>query len=247
MEGIFPDGFIGYLMREHTASFFASESPELGFRTTLTMIRWRIRSATLGLDYDPTAISLITDSVRLAAGGGATTVRGAGAAGFAGRHSTPEERVHYSAQATPELAYLRFMEWLRDGQKLLDVDLFTPDSRTHLRTLPMTRAYMDFMLLNEYHQDYKIEERGPRAMLYFTSTPFVSPHYFRKTPSGWQVDVVAEAMNSVEYGGGQWTYGVIKSDDDFTYAFADLMDDYGYGMFRVRDADNRPLPIHSAP
>jgi uncharacterized protein len=167
--------------------------------------------------------------------------------GFLGRRSTPEERARFSAQPTVELAHQRFLAWLRDGQKQLDVELFTPDSRTHLRTLSLTRGYNDFMFLEQYGQMYGIEVRGTRAMLYFTSTPFVSPHYFRQTPAGWQMDVVAEAMNSREYHGGRWTYGVIDSGDDFTYAFADMMDDYGSGMYRVRDGDNRPLPIHEKP
>ena len=84
-------------------------------------------------------------------------------------------------------------------------------------------------------------------MLYYTTTPFVSPHYYRRAPGGWQLDIVADAMNSQKYHGGQWTYRVIRSDADYTYAFADMMDDYGYGMFRVRDADNRPRPVHKRP
>jgi hypothetical protein len=249
LEDVFPDGFLGYLMRENTASFFASPDPELGLRTTLRIVQMRLRVAALGLAYDPGAVSFITDSVRLAAGGGATALAGAGVGspGFLGRRSTPEERAHFSAQPSVKLAYRRYLEWLRDGQKQLDVELFTADTRTYLRTLPLTRAYNDFVLLSEYGQTFEVEERRPRAMLYYTSTPFVSPHYFRESPAGWQVDIVADAMNSVEYHGGRWSYGVIKSDDDFSYAFADMMDDYGYGMFRVRDADNRPTAVHTLP
>lgn len=249
LEEIFPDGFLGYLMRENTASFFASPDQELGLRLTLRIAHFRMRVAALGMDYDPAAISFITDSVRLAAGGGATAAAGTGvsAPGFLGRKSTAEEHARFAAQPTVEMAHRRYMEWMRDGQKQLDVELFTPESRTYLRTLPLTRAYNDYMLLGEYGQEYKIEERGTRAMLYFTSTPLVSPHYYRHTEHGWQLDIIAESMNSQEYHGGQWTYGVIRSDDDYTYAFADTMDDYGYGMFRVRDADNRPLPVHERP
>lgn len=249
LEDVFPDGFVGYLMREHTASFFATADPELGLRTTLRMIMMRMRVAALGMKYDPTAISFITDSVRLAAGGGATANAGSGVAspGFIGRQSTRDERAHFSAQPTVEQTHQRYLEWLRDGHKQVDVELFTPETRTYLRTLAMTRAYVDFILLGEYGQQYKIEIRGPRAMLYYTSTPFVSPHYYRRTEAGWQMDVVADAMNSQEYHGGRWTYGVIKSDDDFSYAFADMMDDYTGGMFRVRDGDNRPLPVHTKP
>lgn len=246
LEGVFPDGFVGYLMREHTASFFESPNPELGLRTTMFMVQNRLRSAALGRAYDPTPISFITDSVRLAAGGGASIRAGTGvdSRGFIGRAATPEEREQYSAQPTPELAFHRWLNWLRDGQKVVDVALFTPETRAYLRTLPMTRAYNDYILFTQYGQTYRVVERGARALLYFTSTPFVSPLYYRKTPAGWQVDIIADMMNSVEYNGFEWTYFVIRSDDDFSYAFADLMDDYGNGLYRVRDADNRRLPIH---
>ena len=67
----------------------------------------------------------------------------------------------------------------------------------------------------------------------------------RRAGGNW--DMIADAMNSQEFHGRQWTYGVIRSNDDYMYAFADMMDDYGYGMFRGRDADNRPLPVHERP
>ena len=174
---------------------------------------WRLRAASLGLDYDPTPVTYITDSVRLAAGGGATQRAGVGQAspGFLGRLATPAEREHFSAQATPELAHSRYIEWLRDGQKQLDVELFTPESRAFIRRQPMTRAYNDFMLLLEIGQQYEIEEREALAMLYFTSTPFVSPHFLRKTDQGWQMDLIADMRNSREYHGGALTYAVVNS------------------------------------
>jgi hypothetical protein len=247
LEEVFPDGFLGYLMRENAASFFAGREPELGLRTTLRIVLMRMRVAALGMDYDPHAVSFITDSVRLAAGGGATARAGAAviSPGFRGRTSTPEERTHFAAQPNPDSAYQRYLDWLRDGQKQLDIELFTPESRTYLRTLDLTRAYIDFMLMEQLDQKYEIEERGPRALLYYTSTPLVSPHYFRKTLAGWQIDIVAEVMNSREYAGGHWSYGVINSDDDFSSTFADMLDDYGGGLLRVRDGDNRPLPVHA--
>ena len=247
LEEVFPDGFLGYLMRENAASFFAGREPELGLRTTLRIVLMRMRVAALGEQYDPHAVSFITDSVRLAAGGGATANAGAGvnSPGFRGRPSTPEERAHFRAQASPDSAYQRYLDWLKGGQKQLDIELFTPESRTHLRTLDLTRAYIDYVLMEVLGQSYEIEERGPRALLYYTSTPLVSPLYFRKTDAGWQMDIVAEVMNSREYGGWKWSWFVINSDDDFSSTFADMMDDYGGGDMRVRDGDNRPLPVHA--
>jgi len=248
LEGVFPDGFLGYLMRENTASFFATPDAELGLRLTIRIVMWRLRAASLGLAYDPTPVTYITDSVRLAAGGGATARAGAGLAspGFLGQPATAEERAHFSEQETPGLAYQRYLEWLRDGRKQVDVDLFTPESRTFLRSLPMTRAYNDFVLLSEIGQKYEIETRGPRAMLYFTSTPFVSPHFLRRTDDGWQLDLIADVSNSREYHGSSLTYTMVDSGDDYSHAFADMMESWGEGWLRVRDGDNRQMPVHVA-
>ena len=35
LEGIFPDAFVGYLMREQTAAFFASNNRVLGLKSTM--------------------------------------------------------------------------------------------------------------------------------------------------------------------------------------------------------------------
>jgi hypothetical protein len=64
LEGILPDAFVGYLMREHVDPVFGAGRPELGLRTTLYMIHWRIRLARLGEEYDPSFV----EYVRTAAG-----------------------------------------------------------------------------------------------------------------------------------------------------------------------------------
>lgn len=249
LEEIFPDGFVGYLMRENTASFFADTAQELGLRLTLRLAQMRLRDAAMGRSYDPTPVLFVTDSVRLASGGGASVPGGAGVVsrGFIGRKSTPEEHAHFTAQPTVERAYRRYIEWLRDGNHQLDVELFTPETRTYLRQQTMTRAYNDAILLGEYGQPTRTIVRGARAMQFFTGTPFVSPHYYRLTPAGWQIDIHAEAVNTIETSGERWTWFIVDSEDDFSYAFKDVLDEYGNGWFRPKDevGDNRELPLHS--
>ena len=72
LECVFTDAFVGYLMRDNARAFFAARDPGFGLRTTLFMLQHRLREASLGMAYDPRAVSFITDSVRLAAGAGAT-------------------------------------------------------------------------------------------------------------------------------------------------------------------------------
>ncbi|HEY5022522.1 MAG TPA: TPM domain-containing protein, partial [Gemmatimonadaceae bacterium] len=43
LEGIFTDGFIGFLMREQTAAFFAAGNRHLGLKSTLDVVNYRLR------------------------------------------------------------------------------------------------------------------------------------------------------------------------------------------------------------
>jgi len=45
LQGIFTDRFVGYLMRHHVGSFFASGDPNLGLRLTIRMLHARLRRA----------------------------------------------------------------------------------------------------------------------------------------------------------------------------------------------------------
>lgn len=247
LQGDFPDGFVGYLMREHAASFFAAGNPELALRTMLFMVSYRLRSAALGDAYDPAPLAFIEERTRLASGGGATAHAGAGvpATAFLGRAATGAERAHFAPAATPAEALQLYEEWLRDAQNQIDVPLFAPGSAEALAPFPMTVAYNDYILFGEYGQRYTVTVRDDLAILVFTTTPLVSPHFFRRSADGWQMDIAAEIRDTQEVVGGPLTWRMRDSGDDYSRAFADLYEDYGRSapILRVRGGDNRYLPI----
>lgn len=247
LEPIFTDGFLGHLMREHTGTFFASGSPSLGLRLTLFMIHHRLREAALGNEYDPRTVAFIEDSVRLARGGGATararldSAAAATGGTFVRTQTTADDSVRFGAQPTPADAYARYMEWLRDGRLPMEVGLFTPASRGHLARLPMSPGFVEYVFLTEYAQPYAVDERGDVAMLYFTHSPLVSPHFFHRTPEGWQMDIAAEVADTHNYVGYSYTWGMADTDDEYSRAFADRVV-YEGGAMRIAGGDNRPLP-----
>jgi hypothetical protein len=246
---VITDAFAGYLMREHAAGFFAMGDKVVGLRTTMFMVHRRIREAALGQQLDPRVMTFITDSVRLASGAGATarvSSAEAAAASFIGRVSTAAERARYAPQPTVKGSFARYLEWLRDGKYQTDVTLFTSESNAYLKRLPFTRAYNDYVLYGEYGQRFTVDVRGPRAMLVFTTTPFISPHFFRQTSAGWQLDIVAEVMDTREYGGGAHTWGMVTNGDEFSHVFADRFVDFD-GVTRLSGGDNRALPTHVTP
>ena len=246
LEGVFPDGFIGYLMRDHARAFFAAGNPGLGLRLTLFMLQHRLREASLGMVYDPTVISFITDSVRLAAGASATArvALGGDSTRFLGGPATAVQRAHFAPQPTVMAAYRRYLEWLRDGGFRSDVPLFTEQSQEHLRMLPMTSAYNDYILVAEYGRAVMVDEREDLAMMIFTDTPLVSPHFFRRSPNGWQMDIAAEVRDTKNLVGGPYTWMLapVRTGDGYSERFADRWIDV-MGVNRLSEGDNRPLPI----
>ncbi len=260
LEGMFPDGFIGYLMREQTASLFGGGKRKYAIKTTLDVVNYRLREASLGKSYDPTAVAYITDKTRLAAGAGATARGPIGSRSRStGQIATDEVRAHFGPQPTVADAFARYHEALHAGHWEPDLPLYTPQTQARLRALPIAGPFADFILLSEHGQGYKIVERGDVAILFFTTTPLVSPHLFRRTPDGWQLDIDAEVRDSREYVGGGYAWSMMVNGDEYSRAFADLYADFGPSLspdrpgfrpgppriLRPADGDNRKLPTRN--
>jgi uncharacterized protein len=249
LQGVLPDAFVGYLMRENVDAFFGVGQAELGLRTTLFMIHWRIRMARLGEEYNPSFQEYVRDVRRLSSGGGASRRLGLdrGLAPLINRTSDSAAAAHFRPQPSVEAAYRSHMEWLALGGGQVDVPLFTPASQAYFRGLPLSPALNAYLLATVYGRRYRIDQRGDLAMLYYTDDPFLSPKFFRRTPEGWQMDVVAEVANSQETVGFYWTWQLRVSGDDFSRVFADRYaampipgtDDY----YRVAGGDNRALTV----
>ena len=245
LEGIFPDGFVGYLMREQTAAFFAAGSPILGLKSTLFIVNFRLREAALEETYDPRKISWITHAERLAAGAGATARApiGHNDAGLLPGAHTADAVARFGPQPTVAAVRERYLEALHDGYLQPGLQLYAPGTESALRAFPMIAPYAQFILYSEYGHKYRIVERGNLAILYYTTTPFVSAHLFRRAAAGWQLDLAAEVRDTREDIGGELTWEMRLTGDDYSRTFADLFENFD-GLLRPRDGDNRRLPIH---
>lgn len=246
LEGTFPDGFVGFLMRQQTAAFFASGNRVLGIKSTLFIIGHRLREATLRQAYDPHSVAYVSDPAMLAAGGGASAripierKRG----GDERTVLSAAARARFAPQQTVARAHARYLEALRDGYVQPDLPLYAPGSDWVLRRFPIAAPYAQFILYSEYGHKYAIVERGNLAMLVFTSTPLVSPHHFRRSRAGWQLDLSADVRNTQESIGGPYTWRMRKSGDDFSLRFSDQFRTFGK-FVRLAAGDNRPLPLHT--
>jgi len=247
LEEYFPDGFISYLVNRHARMFFESGDKSLGLRLLLRILQQRIREAVLGDAFDPRVLETLSEKGNLSGGAGVSATMHDG-----GSSKTPSglilgeaERGLYIAQGSPTETYNLYLKWLSQPVYDPNIDIFTEDSRHYMSGLPMSPAYLDFILFGEYGKNYRVVERQGLAILYFTGTPFASPHFFINENGVWRMDIVAEVQNTHNIVGGiyDWTYA--GGSDRYSQAFSDLLISIK-GYRRFKDGDNRALVIRGS-
>lgn len=246
LEEYFPDGLVGYLLRNHVETLFASGNPTQGIHLLLRMLHHRIRQAALDQRFDPHVLDVLEDRGPLSGGAGATAAMPLGAPGqkIAHQKVSAPERAQLGPQPSPEAAYRAYLAWLAAGRFDPSIELFTPETRRYLSGLPITPGYFAEILLNEFGQQYRIVTRRDLALLAFTSTPLVSPHFFTRTARGWQMDLLAEVMNTANITGGVYTWTYRGRDDPYTLRFLDEIYEVD-GYYRLLMGDNRMLPVRN--
>ncbi len=244
LEEYFPDGFISYLVNRHARMFFESGDKSVGLRLLLRLLQHRIREAVLGDTFDPQAVNTLLNSGYLSGGAGVSAViHGDGSVEIPSKPQLTEaERSPYVAQGSPTETYSLYLKWLSQPTYDPNVDIFTDQSRCYMARLPMSQAYLDFILMGEYGKGFQVVERQGLAILYFTGTPFVSPHFFIKENDVWRMDIVAEVQNTHEIVGGIYNWTYTGSTDRYSQAFSDLLININ-GYKRFKDGDNRALVI----
>ncbi|NJD88769.1 MAG: TPM domain-containing protein, partial [Betaproteobacteria bacterium] len=244
LEGIFPDAFVNYLVRDHARLFFASGDLSVGLRLMLRLLQHRVREAVLGDAFDPTVLKGLPSATYLSGGAGVTSAvpRVDGAPAVPAGRLDPALRERLVAQDSPHDAFARYLEWLARPVYDPDVDLFTTDTRRYLAQFPLSPAYAEFILMGELGKRFTLVERGDLAILFFTGTPFTSPHFFVRESGKWRMDIAAEVRNTREFAGGRFNWGYVGTNDAYSRAFADLLVNLR-GVRRFRDGDNREIPV----
>lgn len=247
LEEHFPDGFVGYLLSNHVETLFAAGNPTQGVHLLMRMLHHRIREAVLDQRFDPRVLQLLDRGSHLSGGAGASRVMPIQAkSGPTGQgRVTKAARTRLGPQASPEAAYKAYLAWLAAGTFDPTLELFTPQTRTHLASMPMSASYFHFILIHDYGQPYEITTRGDRALLVFTKSPLPGPHFFARTDAGWQVDLAAEVANTANVAGGVYSWMYRGENDVYTNRFADkLLKIKNY--MRFASGDNRMLPLRNA-
>lgn len=245
LEPWFPDSFVGFLIEDHVREFFAAEDPATGLLLTARILQQRIREAALGGDYDPRPVARLRDYSHVSGGAGASGSTPLGASGaFLEAQTSHRLRQYFAPQPTPAAAFERYLEWLAAGATDPDVGLFTPETQLFFADLPLSRGYIAHVLMLYADKGYRVEERDGLAMVYFTSTPFASPCFFRRTNAGWEYDVLGELHDTQELVGQPYTWTLVDGGDEFADAFlSDAVERGDLHVLRWPAGDNRPLPV----
>jgi len=242
LEAYLPDAFVNYLAEDHARMFFSSGDISLGLRTMLRLLQQRIRDAVMGNDFDPRTLHKMQSLTHMSGGAGASKDVSIGDDAEPPPDDNPPDPMDYPAGDTPKDAYYVYLDWLSNWPLSSQVDLFTPESRSYLKALRISPAYAEFILMAEYGKRFEIVERGDVALLYFTGTPFVSPHFFVRENEHWRMDIAAEVRDTHEHVGGEYTWAYSGKDDKYTQNFNDLLINIK-GYTRIRNGDNRELTI----
>lgn len=242
LEAWFPDAFVSYLVEDHARMHFSSGETSLGLRLMLRLLQHRIREAVIGNDFDPRVLERMRPLTHQSGGAGVSRVVGIGDGASPHPAAAAVDPRAFPAGETPADAHSIYLAWLSRWPLSPDVELFTPESRRYIASLPLSPAYAEFILMGEYGKSYRVAEKDDLAMLYFTGTPFVSPHFLRRVDGRWQMDIVAEVAHSREHVGGEYTWAWRGEGDAFATAFGDRVTTIK-GYQRIADGDNRPLRI----
>jgi len=235
LEAYFPDSYIAFLVERHAPLFFEAGDRSVGLRLLLRLLQARIRDAVLGGDFDPTPYR--QSAAHLSGGAGSTSDLNDRSRATLSRSAPPT----HLAGATPNDTCVAYLDLMSAADWEPGSDVFTADSRVYLKSFPMSRAYRDFIVMGEYGKSSKVEARGDYALLYFTGTPLVTPHFFIRQGGVWRLDIVSEVRDTKEYVGGPFTWSFEGRGDAYSTTFADLLTEVE-GYRRIAPGDNRPLP-----
>ena len=215
LEGIFPDGFVGYVEREQLTPFFAAGRVADGIEATVELLVGRALGE-VPADYRG-AVKL----EHLSGGGGARSVvaigSGSEAKGFV------EDRGRFVAQPTPRQTLERYLEVLREQVKDPQLSLYTPETRVFFAKWLVTDAQQENERKGLEKNLPESEERiaGDLAVLRFpVDNRQAAPYLFRQSADGWQLDMAAMSRLIGFNHKNQWFFRAV--DHEFIFAFDDV-------------------------
>ncbi|MEJ2199572.1 MAG: TPM domain-containing protein [Desulfuromonadaceae bacterium] len=215
LEGIFPDGFVGYLEREQMTPFFAAGRVADGIEATVELL---VARALGEISANP---NKLPELPHLSGGGGARSTIAIGTE--IPTRPVPQDRDQFAAQPSPRQTLLRYIDVLRQFIKDPELGIYTPDSRIFLRQWLVTNAQQTNERQDLERSLPRIETRisADLAVLRFPiDTRQTPPYLLRRADDGWQLDLAAMHQLIGFNHKNQWFFRSLQHE--FMFAFADL-------------------------
>jgi len=216
LEGIFPDGFVGYVEREQMRPFFAVGRVSDGIEATVELLVGRAMG-----EVSTDLHHKVIDLQHLSGGGGARTAAAIG--NGAAANPVLEDRTPYAAQPSPRQTLERYLEALQRHIKDPELGIFTPETRAFFRQWLVTDAQQDNERKDLERNLPDVEERiaGDLAVLRFpVDRRQTAPYLLRRSDQGWQLDMAAMSRLIGFNHKNQWFFR--SRDHEFMFAFDDL-------------------------
>ncbi|MDY0270599.1 TPM domain-containing protein [Trichloromonas sp.] len=215
LEGIFPDGFVGYVEREQMTPFFAADRVADGIEATVELLVGR------ALGEVPADYHGAVELEHLSGGGGARVDVAIGSGSAA--KTVAEDRGRFAAQPTPRQTLERYLEVLRTQVKDPELGLYTPETRAFFAKWLVTDAQQDNERKTLEANLPTAEERiaGDLAVLRFpVDNRQAAPYLLRQSAEGWQLDMAAMSRLIGFNHKNQWFFRAV--DHEFIFAFDDV-------------------------
>ena len=191
LEGIYTDGFVGYIERKQMVPFFESGTVGDGIAATIELLVDKALGATASERSDLGTAANDTPPYYSGGAGVATSVKiGAGIPVPA----PSEQGDEYGAQSSPLAALDTYRHILAAHEKDPDLGLYTPATRAFFRTHTVTDAQQDTArtLLEGIAGTERIVIRDDRAVVHYPlDKRRANPYFLKRDPTGWMIDFVS--------------------------------------------------------
>ncbi len=219
LEGLYPDGFVGYVESQQMAPFFQAGRVGTGIEATVELLI--SRAAGIGVVDGVDGGTALT---HLSGGGGARidVQLGSGAS----KKEMVVDSEPFAAADSAEETLRRYMKVLQGHIKDPDLGLYTPKTRKFFRNWLVTDAQQD----NELRELAAMIDRGQvvavdnlAVMRFPLEQRRTSPYLLRRDESGWMLDFAAMGRLIGFNHRNQWFFR--STGHEFMFAFTDVQFD----------------------
>ncbi len=219
LEGLYPDGFVGYVENQQMAPFFQAGRVGAGIEATVELLIGR--AAGIGA---ADGVAGGTSLAHLSGGGGARIDVQLGSGVSEKQRLVDSEP--FAAADSAEETLRRYMKVLQGHIKDPDLGLYTPQTREFFRNWLVTDAQQDNELreLQRSIDQSRLVVDGDLAVVCFPITQrLTSPYLLRRDATGWMLDFAAMSRLIGFNHRNQWFFR--STGHEFMFAFADVQFD----------------------